>query len=163
MNIKYLISTRFTEQGNAMALGNSLTLIKTIVEKIPLAEQELCGMLVEISVLNVGKNQYSSWTSCVGAFMAKMGAIKFFNVLPLRLIDFDFFSLTYAQDSRSWLLPLIEGNLKKDANLDFFVQYFMPMIIQLDSLRGLEEKARGSDIKVKKYETLMVQIWKLLP
>jgi len=79
-----------------MALGNSLTLIKTIVEKIPLAEQELCGMLVEISVLNVGKNQYSSWTSCVGAFMAKMGAIKFFNVLPLRLIDFDFFSLTYA-------------------------------------------------------------------
>jgi len=37
------------------------------------------------------------------------------------------------------------------------------MIIQLDSLRGLEEKARGSDIKVKKYETLMVQIWKLLP
>ena len=58
--------------------------------------------------------------------MAKMGAKKFFSVLPLRLIDYDFFSLTYAQDSRSWMLPLIEQNLKIDANLDFFVQYFMP-------------------------------------
>jgi hypothetical protein len=51
MNIKYFISTRFTEPGNANALGNSLSIIKTIVEKINLAEQELCGMLVEVSAL----------------------------------------------------------------------------------------------------------------
>lgn len=163
MNIKYFISTRFTEPGNANALGNSLSIIKTIVEKINLAEQELCGMLVEVSALQVGKNQYSTWTSCVGAFMAKMGARKFFAVLPLRLVDFDFFSLTYAQDSRSWMLPLIEHNLKIDANLDFFVEYFMPMVLQLDKLRELEQKAKGSEIKVKKYETLLVQIWQLLP
>ena len=53
-------------------------------------------MLVEIAALSPGKNQYSAWTSCVGAFMAKMGAKKFFAVLPLRLVDYDFFSLTYA-------------------------------------------------------------------
>lgn len=51
MNIKYFISERFTEQGNASALGNSLSIIKTIVEKINLADQELCGMLVEIAGL----------------------------------------------------------------------------------------------------------------
>jgi hypothetical protein len=78
-------------------------------------------MLLEVSAIQAGKNQYSAWTQCVGAFMAKMGAKKFFSVLPLRLIDYDFFSLTYAQDSRSWMLPLIEQNLKIDANLDFFV------------------------------------------
>ena len=159
MNIKYFISTRFTEPGNANALGNSLSIIKTIVEKMYLDDQVLCGMLLEISNLNVGKNQYSTWTSCVGAFMAKMGGKKFFSVLPLKLIDFDFFSLSYAQDSRSWVLPLIEHNLKIDANLDFFVEYFMPMVLQLNKLRELEEKARGSAIKVKKYETLLVQIW----
>ena len=121
-------------------------------------------MLVEVSALQVGKNQYSTWTACVGAFMAKMGARKFFAILPLRLVDFDFFSLTYAQDSRSWMLPLIENNLKIDANLDYYVEYFMPMVLQLDKLRELEQKAqKGSDIKVKKYETLLVQIWQLLP
>jgi len=57
------------------------------------------------------------------------------------------------------VLPLIEQNLKIDANLDFFVEYFMPMVLQLNKLRELEEKARGSVIKVKKYETLLVQIW----
>jgi|TARA_B110001450_G_C17407864_1_gene394488 hypothetical protein len=137
MNIKYFISTRFTEPGNAMALGNSLSIIKTIVEKMYLDDTVLCGMLVQISNLNVGKNQYSTWTSCVGAFMAKMGGRKFFSVLPLQLVDFDFFSLSYAQDSRSWVLPLIEKNLLIDANLDFFVEYFMPMILQLNKLREL--------------------------
>jgi hypothetical protein len=57
------------------------------------------------------------------------------------------------------MLPLIEHNLKIDANLDFFVEYFMPMVLQLDKLRELEQKAKGSEIKVKKYETLLVQIW----
>jgi hypothetical protein len=41
MNIKYFISSRFTEPGNATALGSSLTIIKTIVEKINLDEQNL--------------------------------------------------------------------------------------------------------------------------
>jgi len=61
--------------------------------------------------------------------MTRMGAYKFFAILPLKLIEFDLNSLTYAQDSRSWLLTLIQGNLKVDANLDFFVEYFLPKII----------------------------------
>lgn len=38
----------------------------------------------------------------------------------------------------------------------FFVQYFLPMIVQLEEMRGLEKKSRGSEIKIKKYETLLV-------
>lgn len=86
-------------------------------------------MLQEVSAMDVKKAQYPVWTSCIGSFMSKMGGRKFFSVLPLKLIDYDLFSLTYAQDSRSWLLPLIENNLKIDANLDFYVEYFMPMIL----------------------------------
>lgn len=88
--------------------------------------------------------------------MMRLGANKFFRVLPLRLVEFDLNSLTYAQDSRSWLLVLIERNLKIDANLDFYVSYFLPMILQLDKMRELEKKHKGSEIKIKKYETILV-------
>ena len=137
-NIRYLISSRFTDIGHGAALGNSLSVITTCVEKIQLSDQALCELLAMVSELKVGRHQYTMWTSCIGAFMGKMGAYKFFKVLPLQLIEHDLHSLTYAQDSRSWLLPLIRHNLKIDAHLDFFVEYFMPMIIQLDRLRDLE-------------------------
>lgn len=151
-----MLSSRFTEFGNGGALGNALSIITTCVTKVDLADLELAGLLVMVSELKVGRHQYNGWTSCIGSFMAKMGSYKFFKILPLRLIEFDLHSLTYAQDSRSWLLPLIRQFLKVDANLDFFVEYFMPMIIQLDRLRDLEQKSHGSEIKVKKYETLLV-------
>ena len=37
------------------------------------------------------------------------------------------------------------------------------MVMQLEEMRGLEKKSRGSDIKIKKYETLLVQLWELFP
>lgn len=50
-----------------------------------------------------------------------------------------------------------------DKTMLFFVQYFMPMIMQLEQMRELEKKSKGSEIKVKKYETLLVQLWELFP
>lgn len=88
-----------------------------------------------------------------------MGSYKFFRVLPLKLIEFDLNSLTYAQDSRSWILTLVPTYLKKEAHLDFFVEYFLPLILQIDKMKELECKNNGQSIKVKKYETLLVQIW----
>lgn len=40
----------------------------------------------------------------MGTFMQVMGPDRFFTHLPLLLLDFDLNSLTYAQDSRSYLL-----------------------------------------------------------
>ena len=89
--------------------------------------------------------------------MSKLGGRRFFQVLPLRVNEFDLNSLTYAQDSRSWLLTIIPKHLTLDANLDFYVEYFLPIVLQLDKMRELENKARnGSKIKVKKYETLLM-------
>lgn len=89
--------------------------------------------------------------------MSKIGGRNFFKILPLRLIEFDLNSLTYSQDSRSWLLPIVTKHLSIDANLDFYVEYFLPVVLQLDKMRELENKNKnGSQIKVKKYETMLV-------
>jgi hypothetical protein len=171
LNIKYLISERFQEQANnrgeSDALGSSFTLIKAMVDHVHnpniFGDEKVVDLLQNISSMKVNRAQYSAWTNCIGAFMLRLGANKFFRVLPLRLVEFDLNSLTYAQDSRSWLLVLIEKNLKIDANLDFYVSYFLPIILQLDKMRELEKKNKGSEIKIKKYETLLVQVWSLLP
>ena len=96
--------------------------------------------------------------------MEKMGYEQFFKILPLQLIQHDLNSLTYAQDSRSWLIPLIAQHQPADANLNFFLTHLLPLIMQLDKMRDLEKKSRnGSPIKIKKYETLIIQVWQLLP
>ena len=122
-------------------------------------DEKVVDLLETISKMKVMRMHYAAWSNCIGAFMLRLGANKFFRVLPLRLIEFDLTSGTYAHDSRSWMLILIDKNLKIDANLDFFVSYFLPIILQLDKMRELEKKNKGSEIKVKKYETLLVQIW----
>ena len=145
MTVKYFMSSRFTEwpedgSGQKGALAAALQVVKTYVEKAQgLEDHKLLELLQMVSDLNVGRHQYEQWTHCIGSFMLKMGAEKFFSVLPLKLIEFDLNSLTYAQDSRSWILTLIPKYLK-DGNLDFYVRYFMPMILQIDKLRELQKK-----------------------
>jgi hypothetical protein len=53
-----------------------------------------------------------------------MGAQKFFQALPLKLLEHDLTSLTFAQDSRSYLLPLMNHHLSQagqGGDLAFFV------------------------------------------
>lgn len=52
--------------------------------------------------------------------MKVMGPEKFFKELPLKLVDYDMNSLTYAQDSRSYLLQIMEKSLER-ADIAFFV------------------------------------------
>jgi len=88
-----------------------------------------------ISEIKVRKYVYDSWTTCIGAFLGALGCDKFFKTLPLRLTEFDMNSLTYAQDSRSFLLQVVSSNLKPGrADIAFFVEYFMPLIKHLDKI-----------------------------
>lgn len=66
--------------------------------------------------------------------MQVMGPERFFENLPLRLLDFDLNSLTYAQDSRSYLLHIARQKLKR-GDLVFFVEKMIPLIKQLDEQR----------------------------
>ena len=89
-----------------------------------------------------------------------MGCKRFFETLPLQLLDFDMSSLTYAQDSRSYLLPLVKQRLAErgtGGDLAFFVTYLVPTIGSLEAQRKLQLASReGSEIKAKKYEALII-------
>jgi len=66
-------------------------------------------------------------------------------------------SLTYAQDSRSYLLHIARQKLKR-ADLVFFVEKLVPLIKQLDTSRLVclrQNKEDYSQVKAKKYETLI--------
>jgi len=108
---------------------------------------------------------YETWMETMGTFMCSMGCAAFFKVLPLRIQEFDLNSLTFAQDSRSYLLQVCKQFLKKE-DLVFFLSSFVPMINSLDSSRETAAKPGHQDysmVKAKKYETLQVQIWELMP
>ena len=55
-------------------------------------------------------------------------------MLPLRLTDLDMNSLRFAQESRSYLLQIVQKYLKR-GDLVFFIEYFVPQILALDNLR----------------------------
>jgi hypothetical protein len=109
INLKYLISDRFVE---STSMDNSLQIVRTFIYKLNLPHALHSELLIQVSELKVNRKSYQTWTSCIGTFMTKMGAYDFFKVLPLQLIQFDLNSFTYAQDSKSWLLPLIGQYLK---------------------------------------------------
>lgn len=96
--------------------------------------------------------------------MYKTGAPQFFQAMPLQLLENNMNSLTYAQDSRSWLIPVLHQNLKEGMkmDLDYFVAHFLPLISKLTQVRLLELH-ENSQIKARKYEILIVQLWQLLP
>jgi hypothetical protein len=59
--------------------------------------------------------------------MNTMGPENFFRALPLKLEEFSLDSLTYAQDSRSYLLPIVKRHLKR-GDLTFFMTYLVPTV-----------------------------------
>tara|TARA_B110000285_G_C15067454_1_gene585974 strand:+ start:700 stop:1176 length:477 start_codon:yes stop_codon:yes gene_type:complete len=118
MNMQYLISPKFNEQAliNSRQNGTdpfkcSLIIIKTLVEKVHhpliLSDENLIHLLRTVVDLKVSKAQYQAWTACVGAFMKRLGGRKFFQIVPLQIVQHDLNSLRYAQDSKSWTLTLI--------------------------------------------------------
>lgn len=71
-------------------------------------------------------------------------------------------SMTYAKDSKSYLIQITQTSIK-NGDLAFFVEYFLPNINALDKYIKANKKQPGTEIRSKKYETLMVQLWELLP
>ena len=106
----YLMTTRFEQVYDLV-----LKLVKTFIEKVgdALKGQQCAEFLLVVSQLKITNPVYNTWADCLGAFLKVMGADSFFKVLPLRLCDFDMNSLTYAQDSRSYLLQIVKQKLPR--------------------------------------------------
>lgn len=101
IHLCYLLTNRFASSHHLV-----LKLVKVFIEKIGLSlpEKQSAELLLIISQLKVNKESYEAWTDTLGTFMKVLGPAVFFQNLPLRLCSFDLNSLTYAQDSGSYLI-----------------------------------------------------------
>jgi len=84
------------------------------------------------------------------------GPERFFELLPLGIEGG-----AKAKDQRAWLLPLVKGHIFS-TNLSHFIDYFAPLSSRL-YLHAQEAKNNGMDLETKTIQTLIEQIWALLP
>jgi len=111
-----------------------------------------------VSQLKFSGKFTTTWEDCLGSFLKVMGTEAFFRTLPLRVCEFDMNSLTYAQDSRSYLIQIVKQKLPK-ADMVFFTQSLIPIINEIDGHRVKSLNRNNPDysiVKAKKYETLIV-------
>lgn len=125
----YLLTERFTKVHDSI-----FRLLKAFTQHLNLNEDRkvLSDFLVVVSELHVKHYFFDAWTDCIGSFLSTMGCKAFFETLPLNLVKYDMNSLTYSQDSRSFVLPILKRHLKI-GDLEFFMTYFVPMIKGLEA------------------------------
>jgi hypothetical protein len=108
IHLRYLLTSRFEESQEL-----ALKLMKTFIQAVGASLKDAGELLLAISQIKVNKDCYKAWTSCIGSFLLAMGCPRFFEALPLYLLEHDMNSLTYAQDSRSYLIPMVEKHLQE--------------------------------------------------
>ena len=120
-------------------------------------------LLNSVGSLKINKSVYKIWTKCLGKFMTEFGCEIFFSQseLKIEILDYDLTSPSFSMDSRSYLLTVIKDNVKNEP-LPFFVENFVPLIIELSKALKVVKKDQEF-IKYKKYETLIYQIYEILP
>jgi len=101
----YLLTTRFEHVYDLV-----MRLVKTFIENVGscLKGQQCQEFLIVVSQLKFSGKFYSTWEDCLGSFLKVMGTEAFFRTLPLRVCEFNMNSLTYAQDSRSYLIQIVK-------------------------------------------------------
>ncbi|XP_057307990.1 RRP12-like protein [Hydractinia symbiolongicarpus] len=99
----------------------------------------------------------SSLNRAIGAAFKTFGPQMILNERPLKLVRQD----DQCDFPLAWLLPVMKDCIQ-NTQLAFFISYFLPMAA---TLRGKALKCRESkqDLEAKVYETLVTQIWALLP
>lgn len=103
IHLRYLLTTRFEESQDL-----AFKLMKTFINQVGSVLPQSSELLQAMSQVKLAtKDNYKPWIGCIGAFLKAVGCDRFFKALPLQLLEHDMTSLTYAQDSRSYLLPLV--------------------------------------------------------
>ena len=156
--LKYCLNKRFEN-----CYTEVLKLINTFIEIGGKRTVEFGGveLLQTVGNLQIKKPSYKCWIECQGKFLDKYKSELFFETLPMKLLDYDLNSESYSFDSRSYMIPVIQKHVKKES-LHFFVDNFMPLIDLLTAAKK-DIKKENQFVKLKKYETLICQIWEVLP
>ncbi|CAG8752612.1 12024_t:CDS:1, partial [Cetraspora pellucida] len=91
------------------------------------------------------------------AAIANMGPQAFLNILPLNLENPD----NNKNIGRAWLLPLLKDHIV-NTELNYFVRELVPLSERL-AQTSLQFQNQNRMIEAKVYETLVQQLWALLP
>lgn len=120
-------------------------------------------LLNNVGNLSITKPVYKTWTKCLGKFMTEFGCQIFFGQsdLKIQLLDYDLTSTSFSMESRSYLLTVIKDHVKNEP-MHFYVENFLPLILELSKAQKIVKKDQEF-IKHKKYETLIYQIYDILP
>eukprot|EP00933_Yihiella_yeosuensis_P028517 TRINITY_DN2234_c0_g2_i1.p1 TRINITY_DN2234_c0_g2~~TRINITY_DN2234_c0_g2_i1.p1 ORF type:complete len:978 (+),score=249.09 TRINITY_DN2234_c0_g2_i1:273-2936(+) len=83
------------------------------------------------------------------------------SVAPLQLLQYPLSDPNYEQHSRSWLLLILRGSVRR-TSLAYFATTFLPMASALKA-KATEAAQSNSERVYKTYLTLLEQVWALLP
>lgn len=141
----YCLDSRFES-----CYSEVLKLITTFVEIGKLKTLEFGGLelLNAVGDLQIKKQAYNSWLDWLGKFLEHYKSENFFNILPMKLLDFDMNSESYSFDSRSYLLPVIKKYAHKE-NFNFYLEYFMPLIDSIIENKLTSTQVTGPDGQIK--------------
>jgi len=93
----------------------------------------------------------------VGAAIKSMGPETVLRERPLNIIRDD----AVCQFPTAWLLPVLKDHIE-NTELKYFVTHFLPMAAQVRQ-KALAYRESKQDLEAKVFETLLAQIWALLP
>ena len=92
----------------------------------------------------------------LGKAIEAMGPENILNILPLNLSQ-----PKASQPGRAWLLPVLRGHTR-NTSLSHFRKEFVPLS-EIMFQRIIDDSAGEKTMEIKIFETLLQQIWSLLP
>ncbi|KAF0473725.1 putative nucleolar protein [Gigaspora margarita] len=137
-----------------------LKILESLFQRLKRSSQKLLGnllIIVEDIRMNSDSELKDAADKTLGAAITNMGPQAFLNVLPLNLETPD----DNQNIGRAWLLPLLEDYIT-NTELDYFIREFVPLSERL-SQKSLHFQNQSRMIEAKIYETLVQQLWALLP
>ena len=116
-----------------------------------------------IQELDKVSKKYSSsyqFKKLISTAITTLGCYKFFEVLPLKLLETPLEAPDFLGVSRSWVLPILADCQVGD--FVFFVKELLPLA---QNLEGYEAQAfyQGLTTASKKYQALFTQVWSTFP
>ncbi|CAG8736488.1 7292_t:CDS:1, partial [Racocetra persica] len=137
-----------------------LKILESLFQRLQRSSQKLLGNflnIVEELRMNSDPELKDAADKTLGAAIANMGPQAFLNILPLNLENPD----NNKNNGRAWLLPLLKDHII-NTELGYFIQELVPLSERL-AQKSLQFQNQGRMIEAKVYETLVQQLWALLP
>ena len=139
-------------------------ILASLIGRLPMLLESLFGEALDLLMKIRGSETFKGSLNIhlvIGKAISIMGPRKFLSYYPLNLE-----TSNQRHPGRAWLLPLLRHHIQH-TELSHFVEEFVPLcsrlydLIEKEAQKGEENK--GASKRIKVYETVVHQIWDLLP